>query len=70
MAARATMATRIPYSGSWRSRWSVFVVARGRGRGADGGQGRGAHDGVPPGPLPRPAASRATASMNARPRAA
>ena len=24
MAARATIATRIPYSGSWRSRWSVI----------------------------------------------
>ena len=35
MAASATIATRIPYSGSWRSRWSVIwvrVLARGVGR--------------------------------------
>ncbi len=64
MAARATMATRIPYSGSWRSRWSVIWVlgwVRGRGAARTAVIGVRAH---------RPSARRPTAAMNARPRAA
>ena len=70
MAASATIATRIPYSGSWRSRWrrasSGLRLASG---GFGGGRGRAVRRRRRRviGPS-RPA--RATAAMNARPRAA
>ena len=45
MAARATVATRIPYSGSWRSRLSVLARERSRAGARTAVSGRGAHAG-------------------------